>query len=400
MEAPSAPPAQTDHSPVSETSTSGFHSINKPQQTPVGLQTPAPQIPIREYWSDADKYDLLWSVILSTGATLPTLDWSKIRIPPGHTQQSAVVIVQDIAYGKHHITHPTFTPSNTNTSCSTASLSIDRHPDSSTRKPKTPAASKTKKRKLQDDATNAQLATPSLSVSHASSSSPSPLSDDEAPAATTGEEKSKKPRRRKRSESPIELDLTNPRIRSFLQSEGYMAADGTPVKRKRGRPTKDPFGLSVTLKKQLQRLDPNAPPMKKRGRPRKPFPVDIQRVDADDIATDADGRVHLRAVADVDGGRDHGNISPSLRSAIEKIGEEMDREVEGMLNESRSLEHDDRENISDAEEEEEEEDSDGYEGDASGMWEAYEGEVKQKDGSIVASGADKENVPVVPEMEH
>ncbi|KAF3907308.1 hypothetical protein ABW21_db0205332 [Orbilia brochopaga] len=388
METTSGSTALVDQTPVSETPASGFQSINNPQHAPVGLQTPAP-VSLREYWSDADKYDLLWSVILSTGATLPTLDWSKIRIPAGHTQQSAAVIVQDIAFGKHHITHPTFTPSNTNTS---------RSSFSSIRKPKTPAASsKAKKRKLQDENANpneqAQLITPSHSLSHASSSSPSPHSDNDEPGGD--EEKSKKPRRRKRSESPIELDLTNPSIRSFLQSEGYMAEDGTPVKRKRGRPTKDPFGLSVTLKKQLQRLDPNAPPMKKRGRPRKPFPADILHggVDAAAIATDADGRVHLRATGDVEGRE--GDVSPSLRSAIEKIGEEMDREVEGMLNESRGLDQDDREHAS---EDEDGDESDGYEVSATENWgEIYEGdsEAMPKDSTAaVLSGADKENVPV------
>ncbi|KAJ6264004.1 hypothetical protein Dda_0143 [Drechslerella dactyloides] len=390
MEAGMEASAQMDCSPASETSTSGFQSINNPQHTPAGLQTPAPQVSLREYWSDADKYDLLWSVITSTGATLPTLNWSKIRIPTGHTQASAAIIVEDIALGKHHITHPTFTPSNTNTSRGTFGTFGTFSTNSKL------TGSKSKKRKLQEDNANTntpdqpQLATPSLSVSHAStSSSPSPHSEDDNPPAAATEEKPKKPRRRKRSESPIELDLTNPRIRSFLQSEGYMAADGTPVKRKRGRPTKDPFGLSVTLKKQLQRLDPNAPPMKKRGRPRKPFPgADIH------LDTDAENNNGDKISKDVgpDTRYEHGNISPSLRSAIEKIGEEMDREVEGMLNESRALERDER--ASDAEDDEDE--SDGYEGSVAEAWETYESD----EGARVAVAEKKNAPPVGQEVGH
>lgn len=98
--------------------------------------------------------------------------------------------------------------------------------------------------------------------------SPSPNNEGATATESAGKPRSK----RAKSESPpLQLDLTNPRITNYLKKAGYMNDDGTPAKRKRGRPTKDPFGLSVTLKKQLMALDPNAPPSKKRGRPRKNF---------------------------------------------------------------------------------------------------------------------------------
>ncbi|KAF3121036.1 hypothetical protein TWF594_003447 [Orbilia oligospora] len=101
-----------------------------------------------------------------------------------------------------------------------------------------------------------------------------------------------------------------------------MNEDGTPVKKRRGRPTKDPFGLSVTLKKQLMRMDPNAPPMKKRGRPRKRF-LDIDSGGNNSIIR----KTYSDGGGDGSMGRDDGSISPGLREAIEKIGEEMVEEL-------------------------------------------------------------------------
>ncbi|KAF3079701.1 hypothetical protein TWF706_003123 [Orbilia oligospora] len=146
-----------------------------------------------------------------------------------------------------------------------------------------------------------------------------------------------------------------------------MNEDGTPVKKRRGRPTKDPFGLSVTLKKQLMRMDPNAPPMKKRGRPRK---------------SDGGGDGSM--------GRDDGSISPGLREAIEKIGEEM---VEELLVQGRSMRDTDEDEDGDDEEDVE---SEGYDGEVSGVWEGdetgdeEEGDVRQKKVEDTATdGGDK-----------
>ncbi|EPS42583.1 hypothetical protein H072_3457 [Dactylellina haptotyla CBS 200.50] len=405
----STPIPTTSHSPSTTTTNTTppsrtFQSINKPSDL---IATPT-----REYWSEASKYDLLWSIVVASGTTLTTIPWDKIHLPSGHTQQSAATVLQDIALGKHHITHPTFTPSNSSGSSvekkflavsSGNSNHVYDHDDTSNK------GSVTKKRKL-DDRENDSKSTNSVPIfttapppplpavrvpereqstgssEHSSSAaaqehtnSTSPLSAPSSPSDSHPEEISTapptnnknqstpRPRRRHRSDSPpLELDLTNPKITNFLKKEGYMNDDGTPAKRKRGRPTKDPFGLSVTLKKQLMRLDPNAPPMKKRGRPRKRFlDVDIDSADLESMGTSAaTDRDSIRGDADKDiavsyrtnptgkGTSKEEIISPDLKLAIEKIGEEMDREVEGMLR---------GDDVSDG--------SEGYEGSVAEVWE-------------------------------
>ncbi|KAK6496182.1 hypothetical protein TWF481_002206 [Arthrobotrys musiformis] len=351
----------------------------KPQTTPTHTlplssrptATTMPQTPSRELWTEPEKYDLLWSIILSTGLTASTIPWHKVGPLPGtHTLASAQVVVQDIALGKHHITHPTFTPSNR------AGVVMLASRDLGNRKIEPVARGSSKKRKLDDSDHkrdiemivekeekheaktitvasreiedtrhhNHTYSSPSSSLSPPNSSISSPSSPTSPPdhhqpptttttTTTTAPATKPKPRRRRRSTSPpINLDLSNPRITSYLKSSGYMNEDGTPVKKRRGRPTKDPFGLSVTLKKQLMRMDPNAPPMKKRGRPRKRF-------------LDIDGYRSGNGI----GGED-GSISPGLRLAIEKIGEEM---VEELLIEGRNMRD------SDDDEDDESEDYDG-----------------------------------------
>ncbi|EWC47805.1 hypothetical protein DRE_03005 [Drechslerella stenobrocha 248] len=393
--------ASPTHSPASEplsATTMGSTDLDRQNTSmatsPASLHTPAPQTSQREYWTDAEKYDLLWSTILSTGASLASLDWSRIRLPGGHSQQSAAVVLQDIALGKHHITHPTFTPSNTSRggAVGTSSSIRKQEQEQEQSSAKRTATKKSKKRKLEHDI--AEDTDGSLAL-RTSPESPQRHDHDENDADendANAEKKKLKPARRPRTKSespPIMLDLTNPRIRQFLQSEGYMNPDGSPVKRKRGRPTKDPFGLSVTLKKQLLRLDPSAPPMKKRGRPRK-MCFGSGGGDAEDSSLasggDTDREVVVRTISlplapsgDANGGDGrvgkkglgkgeaaHTLISPGLRMAIEKIGEEMDREVEGMLDESRRIKeapfYDEDEDEEEGEDDEEEEDEEEEEG--------------------------------------
>ncbi|KAF3930166.1 hypothetical protein ABW19_dt0209953 [Dactylella cylindrospora] len=303
---------------TNSSSPGGFQSINTPGSSE--LRNPI-QTPAREYWTDTEKYDLLYSILVSAGVNTSSIRWDKVAIPGGHTQISAALILQDIAMGKHRMMHPSFTPSNT--------LPIEPYQRSK---------STSKKRKLDhNDEIEAERMERATSTSSGASSSSSSLSpSNEAPDTTSHETsppankpvKSRKPRRQ-RSETPIELDLTNPHITQYLKREGYMNEDGTPAKRKRGRPTKDPFGLSVTLKKKLITLDPSAPPQKKRGRPRKRF-LDV------DVEFDGSGREETEGEGETEGGK--GNISLGLRRAIERIGEElMDKEVEGLLNEGRGM---------------------------------------------------------------
>ncbi|KAK6542493.1 hypothetical protein TWF694_006445 [Orbilia ellipsospora] len=378
---------------ATNTSTSSFQITKTPFYAPkpnLNIHTTPPSSSTspssyeRENWTESAKYDLLWSIVLASGTTLSTIPWDKLQIPQGHTQQSAAIILQDIALGKHHITHPTFTPSNREKN-STEKPNSRKSETSGRKSGKEPAS---KKRKLEQyspelkpSSVPATLPTVTFAPENrlASSTSTSPelqttkvtaspsphleeSEDKENPAksSTSSTSSSRRQQRRHRSESPIELDLTNPRITQFLKREGYMNADGTPAKRKRGRPTKDPFGLSVTLKKQLIKLDPNAPPMKKRGRPRKRFlgvDVDLDVESASGETGDEDDKTPIR------GGKREECISPGLRMAIEKIGEEMDREIEGMLEEGRR---------------DDESDEEGYEGSITEVWDADDSE---EDGS-------------------
>ncbi|KAF3313984.1 hypothetical protein TWF173_005576 [Orbilia oligospora] len=407
--------------------------------------TTIPKTPPRELWTEPEKYDLLWSIILSTGLTATTIPWHKISLPRNHTQPSAQVVVQDIALGKHHITHPTFTPSNKAGVVMVASRDLQHthhyhyhhHNNNNNnngvnnKRLEAGVRGSSKKRKLDDDngssneekkvdydekkevkkeeeqervpisrdfedthhQHSSSLSSSSLSPPNSSISSPSsPISNPDhhhhhqlsttttaVPTTTTTKPK---PRRRRSTSPPINLDLSNPQITSYLKSSGYMNEDGTPVKKRRGRPTKDPFGLSVTLKKQLMRMDPNAPPMKKRGRPRKRF-LDIDS---------GNNSIIKKSYSSGGGGmgRDDGSISPGLREAIEKIGEEM---VEELLVQGRSMRDTD-----DDEDEDEEEDveSEGYDGEVSGVWEGdetgdeEEGGVRQKKVEDTATdGGDK-----------
>ncbi|KAF3156863.1 hypothetical protein TWF788_005598 [Orbilia oligospora] len=418
---PSSPPSSSS----SSTSTSS-KLLTIPQTTMTTAAT-IPKTPPRELWTEPEKYDLLWSIILSTGLTATTIPWHKITLPRNHTQPSAQVVIQDIALGKHHITHPTFTPSNKAGVVMVASRDLQythhyhqyHHSNNGVNKrSEAIVRGSSKKRKLDDDNNgsadeekkmdydekkkevvreqeekekvpisrdfedtrhyhhhhqhSSSLSSSSLSPPNSSISSPSsPISNPDhhhhqpsttttiAPttAIPTTTTTKPKPRRRRSTSPPINLDLSNPQITSYLKSSGYMNEDGTPVKKRRGRPTKDPFGLSVTLKKQLMRMDPNAPPMKKRGRPRKRF-LDI----------DNNNSIIKKSYSGGNGGmgRDDGSISPGLREAIEKIGEEM---VEELLVQGRSMRDTD-----DDEDEEEEEDveSEGYDGEVSGVWEGDE----------------------------
>ncbi|RVD90292.1 uncharacterized protein DFL_001267 [Arthrobotrys flagrans] len=346
-----------------------------------------PQTPTRELWTEPEKYDLLWSIILSTGLTATTIPWHKIALPRNHTQPSAQVVIQDIALGKHHITHPTFTPSNKAGVVMVASRDLQYANHSVNKRLESGVRGGSKKRKLDDDdgenkpngndekeeeegdtaimtkhleQIGALNSPPSSSLSPPNSSLSSPGSptsnpDHHQPPTTTKTTKPKPTSRRHKSSSPpINLDLSNPRITSYLKSSGYMNEDGTPVKKRRGRPTKDPFGLSVTLKKQLMRMDPNAPPMKKRGRPRKRF-LDLDGYNGGSRNGDGGGM----------GGREDGSISPGLRLAIEKIGEEM---VEELLVQGRSM----------RDTEDDDEESEGYDGEVAEVWEGDETEDEEE----------------------
>ncbi|KAF3923748.1 hypothetical protein ABW20_dc0109308 [Dactylellina cionopaga] len=382
------PPVRSDGAYSSNSSNSSNTS------PPAALRTPAP-VPTREYWSEADKYDLLWSIILSSGITLSTIRWDKLRIPGGRTQHSAAVIVQDIALGKHHIMHPTFTPSNSNNNKNNNNSHDSNNYSSSKSSAGGTTSSngkikekKSKKRKLADDADDrGEQSRPSSGMNKTNTSgNSSTLSlstgerEQEKPSIPTGAAATSTPlppdyrRRRPKSESPpIELDLTNPRICQFLKQEGYMNDDGTPVKKKRGRPTKDPFGLSVTLKKQLLKLDPNAPPLKKRGRPRKD--LEGESVGTGGEKTEPEGETtrqikkaarQSKSNSSYSGGKPtEGSISPSLRTAIEKIGEEMDRDLEDMLDEGRQV----RDDLS--------EESESYGGSVAELWETYESDEEE-----------------------
>ncbi|KAK6522283.1 hypothetical protein TWF281_002847 [Arthrobotrys megalospora] len=368
-------------------------SLISPPTTIMNPITTIPQTPTRELWTDPEKYDLLWSIIRSTGLTAQTIPWHSISLPSNHTQASAQVVVQDIALGKHHITHPTFTPSNK------AGVIMLASRDTHLKKAESTVRGSSKKRKLdikpdeeeereqerereqeqeeqKEEDTDQKDISDSPHQRHPTSSPPTsstPSSPNHITSETPDRPKKSTPsRRRHKSDSPpIELDLSNPRITSYLKAEGYMNEDGTPVKKKRGRPTKDPFGLSVTLKKQLMRMDPNAPPMKKRGRPRKRF-------------LDIDGYSNGNSRDMTAGGAlgEEESISPALRLAIEKIGEEMDRDVEALLDEGRSMR-----------DTEDDDESEGYDGEVAEVWEGDEtededeGNVREKEaeGVVVES---------------
>ncbi|KAK6342099.1 hypothetical protein TWF730_001578 [Orbilia blumenaviensis] len=400
---PSAPlpsiTASINTTATTATTSTTAAAMNLPAITPLPIQTPT-----RELWTDAEKYDLLWSIILSTGLTANTIPWHKIPLPKNHSLPSAQVVIQDIAFGKHHITHPTFTPSNK------AGVIMVASRDMQYRRVEPVVRGSSKKRKLDvrgdDDDLEARVVEgteevveeivkvekieeeekgimiskdledthPSSSSQHSSPPS-SPISNpDQQPigitnietTATTNTSKPAKTpkstsRRNKSSSPPINLDLSNPRITSYLKSSGYMNEDGTPVKKRRGRPTKDPFGLSVTLKKQLMRMDPNAPPMKKRGRPRKRF------LDIDGYNSSSGGG----------SGRNVGD-DESMRLAIEKMGDELVEELLGAGRALRDTEDDDY--------------SDGYDGEAAEGWEGEDTEDDEEEGNIMEKDAD-ENKP-------
>ncbi|KAK6330733.1 hypothetical protein TWF718_002934 [Orbilia javanica] len=411
-------------------------SINTHFPVPSTLPTLStiPQTPQRELWTEPEKYDLLWSIILSSGLTVNTIPWHKINLPRNHTQPSAQVVVQDIALGKHHITHPTFTPSNKagvvmvasrDLQCVNGSFGNGVGSGNFAKRVEPVVRGSSKKRKLEDDgeggrdrgdcegkpsgnsskevqkeeleeedktittppkekyieptnylSSSSSLSPPLSSVSPPSSPASNPEHQPTTTSTTTATKPTTKPtttkpkpasRRRRSTSPPINLDLSNPRITSYLKSSGYMNEDGTPVKKRRGRPTKDPFGLSVTLKKQLMRMDPNAPPMKKRGRPRKRF-LEIDSIGA-------------KGYIGGSRGGDDGSISPGLRLAIEKIGEEM---VEELLVQGRSMR-----DTEDEEDDEDEEYSEGYdgEGDETGDEEEGMGEKEAEEGVVRNEGS-------------
>ncbi|KAF3119629.1 hypothetical protein TWF703_003250 [Orbilia oligospora] len=450
-----APKPSSSSSSSSSTSSTSSKLLTIPPttMTTTTTATTIPKTPPRELWTEPEKYDLLWSIILSTGLTATTIPWHKISLPRNHTQPSAQVVIQDIALGKHHITHPTFTPSNKAGVIMVASRDLqythhyhyhhnnDNNNDGvNNKRLEAGVRWSSKKRKLDDDngsgggeekkvdyddkkevkreeeekekvpisrdfedthhhQHSSSLSSSSLSPPNSSISSPSsPISNPDhhhqppttiAPTTTTAVPTTTttkpKPRRRRSTSPPINLDLSNPRITSYLKSSGYMNEDGTPVKKRRGRPTKDPFGLSVTLKKQLMRMDPNAPPMKKRGRPRKRF-LDIDSGGNNSIIR----KTYSDGGGDGSMGRDDGSISPGLREAIEKIGEEM---VEELLVQGRSMRDTDEDEDGDDEEDVE---SEGYDGEVSGVWEGdetgdeEEGDVRQKKVEDTATdGGDK-----------
>ncbi|KAK6502551.1 hypothetical protein TWF506_003131 [Arthrobotrys conoides] len=382
--------------------------LSTPSIPPNSTPTIIPQTPPRELWTDPEKYDLLWSIILSTGLTATSIPWHKVSIPRGHSIPSAQVVVQDIAFGKHHITHPTFTPSNKVGVVMVASRDLllqqqqQQQCSGGNRRLEGGGRGSSKKRKLDDgdkvdhqqtkevkkeeeeeskpassrnfeephhsspsssslSPPNSSLSSPSSPISNPDHHQPPPTTSTTTTTTTTTKPK---PRRRRSISPPINLDFSNPRISSYLKSTGYMNEDGTPAKKRRGRPTKDPFGLSVTLKKQLMRMDPNAPPMKKRGRPRKRF-------------LDIDGGKSFNNKIGGVGRRDDGSISPGLREAIEKIGEEM---VEELLVQGRSMR-----DTEDEDEDEDDEGSEGYDGEVSGVWEGdetgdeEEGNIREKE---------------------